>query len=764
MLRKTSVLAIICMVLFIIGCGEKTVKDSDQDRTYERVSHYDIVWNELGQSSADSMPVGNGDIGLNVWTEQNGDVVFLIGKSDAWSENNRLLKLGRVRLKMTPNPFTGAEIEQRLDLMAGMVIIRTGGNELRIWPDANAGIVRINGDFEKNVEMSASLEIWRTEERSFKGPEWFSCWTMSGYSPDKWGQPQKIMPDTVIDTPGAVVWCHRNSYSIWPISMRLQGLGDYMDRLEDPLKNRTFGGMITGEGFVKSGEKQLKSASPDAKHEMKVYLHTAQTPTPGMWLAQIKNLAREIDKTSYKKAEKAHKSWWRDFWARSYIFVSGSEEAELVTRGYVLARFVNACAGRGNYAIKFNGSLFNYDNVRQVGNAWKEEDYELDADYRRWGGDYWFQNTRLPYWTMPLAGDFDMMLPLFDMYMDTMELAKIRSEVWFGHGGVFVPETMSFWGTYANGDYGWNREGLAVGHVSNAYIGRYIQGGLELGLLMIDYYDFTGDRRFAEEKMLPWCMEVLRYYKQHYKVDDTGKLRLEPAQALETYQQAVNPAPDIAGLWKITDELLEMPPDIVGKSQRAELNNLRGLIPDLPMRDCEGKKVLAPAGEYGERKNMENPEVYAIFPYRLHTAVRGDLELARETFDCRIQKGTGGWFQDAAQAAMVAKTDEAKDKLLTNLKNTHKGSKFPGFWGPNYDWVPDMDHAGVSMIALQKMLMQYDDDKVLMFGAWPKEWQVVFKLHGPGTSVLRGGYDPLTGPDVQSYGNNELDMQITDPR
>ena len=43
----------------------------------------DVTWTTLGSSDEDSMPVGNGDIAANVWTEQNGDLVLLIAKSDA---------------------------------------------------------------------------------------------------------------------------------------------------------------------------------------------------------------------------------------------------------------------------------------------------------------------------------------------------------------------------------------------------------------------------------------------------------------------------------------------------------------------------------------------------------------------------------------------------------------------------------------------------------------------------------------------------------
>lgn len=89
---------------------------------------------------------------------------------------------------------------------------------------------------------------------------------------------------------------------------------------------------------------------------------------------------------------------------------------EVLSQAYKLQRYMNACAGRGNYPIKFNGSLFTVS-----GNEMNEM---FDPDYRRWGEPYWFQNTRLPYWTMLAAGDFELMKPLFEMYMgDALETA-----------------------------------------------------------------------------------------------------------------------------------------------------------------------------------------------------------------------------------------------------------------------------------------------------------------------------------------------------
>jgi hypothetical protein len=52
--------------------------------------------------------------------------------------------------------------------------------------------------------------------------------------------------------------------------------------------------------------------------------------------------------------------------------------------------------------------------------------------------------------------------------------------------------------------------------------------------------------------------------------------------------------------------------------------------------------------------------------------------------------------------------------------------------------VPDQDHAGINMIALQSMLLQIDGDKILLFPAWPADWDVNFKLHAPRQTVLVG--------------------------
>ena len=167
----------------------------------------------------------------------------------------------------------------------------------------------------------------------------------------------------------------------------------------------------------------------------------------------------------------------------------GDPAGETVTRGYVLQRFMNACSGRGGSPIKFNGSIFTVEAKPGA----SPETPAGDPDWRQWGGNYWFQNTRLAYWPMLAAGDFEMMEPWFRMYRQALPLSKARIKTYYSSTAPrSFPETMYCWGLPNNGDYGWNN---TAPEPANGYIRRYWNGSLELIAVMLDRYDFTQDER-----------------------------------------------------------------------------------------------------------------------------------------------------------------------------------------------------------------------------------------------------------------------------
>jgi alpha-L-fucosidase 2 len=702
-----------------------------------------VVWSSPSTNSAGSMPLGNGDLGLNVWVEQTGDLLLLLSKTDAWDEHGRLLKLGRVRVKVTPNPFqSGQTFRQELRLRHGEIVI-TGGSsnacvKIAVWVDANDPVIHIEGTAEEPIALRADLELWRTHERALVGGEESGC---DSFGPDL---APVVYPDAILgEQVNRVAWFHRNRTSIWPVTLKHQGLESWLGEGRDPLLKRTFGGLMRGPGLVSAGVAGLASAKPSRKVNLDIFALAAQTDSFDEWLFRMERAMAVAAELGPIDARNAHQAWWNAFWNRSWIRITpaagGPEdrsservrEAQVVTQGYALQRFVSACAGRGGSPIKFNGSIFSVDLPGK-----------FDPDYRQWGGCYWFQNTRLVYWPMLASGDFEMMQPFFKMFADAVPLAKACTRLYFGHGGAFFPETMHFWGAYHNGDmgYGWEREGEPLWRTRNKYIRYYWSGGLELAAMLLDYYAWTRDERFFREAALPLVKAVLAFYSEHYPRGADGKWVIAPAQALETWWDCRDPMPEVAGLQFVLDRLLHLAPGSVDESQRSAWSKLRQAVPDLPTRSADGQTLLAPARTFADRQNMENPELYSIFPYRLFGVDKPDLELARRTFAQRQFKGNRGWQQDDTQMAYLGLAEAARQYVADRFATKDAGSRFPAFWGPNFDWIPDQDHGGNGLMTLQTMLLQENRGKILLFPAWPMDWNVDFKLHAPDKTTVEGTY------------------------
>ncbi|MCK4300629.1 MAG: hypothetical protein KAX80_13895, partial [Planctomycetes bacterium] len=260
--------------------------------------------------------------------------------------------------------------------------------------------------------------------------------------------------------------------------------------------------------------------------------------------------------------------------------------------------------------------------------------------------------------------------------------------------------------------------------------------GPELVHMMLDYYDHTLDEAFLSDTLLPVAHEILTFFDQHYKVDEGGKLVMHPSQACETWWDCTNPMPEVAGLHATTDRLLSLPARLTTTKQRTFWARLRKKLPDLPTREADGKRMLAPAERFAMKRNSENPELYAVFPFRRVALGRPSVELGIEALNHRWDKGNSGWRQDDIFMAYLGLAEQARRNLVGRAKNSHRSSRFPAFWGPNYDWVPDQDHGGVLMKALQAMLLQTDGSRIFLLPAWPKDWDVGFRLHAPAKTTV----------------------------
>ncbi len=412
---------------------------------------------------------------------------------------------------------------------------------------------------------------------------------------------------------------------------------------------------------------------------------------------------------------------------------SGGEsinDAQVVGRAYALQRWVDACAGRGNFPIKFNGSIFTVPHPGKFG----------DADYRRWGPGYWWQNTRLPYLSMCASGDAEMMKPLFTMYAEQlMPLNVYRTKKYTGHGGAFLPECINFWGPIFTATYGWTPFSERNDKLQDSRYHKWEWvSGLELVWMMLDYVEHTEDWDYLKQTVLPSAFEFLTFFDQHSELDENGKLIMTPSQALETWWDTTNPMPEVAGLHAVTQRLLDLDALLTSPAQREFWLQLKNKTPDVPTWLKDGVELLAPAERFEQKANVENPELYAVFPFRLVSFEKDNAALGERALEHRWDRGASGWRQDDLFMTYLGLADQARANLVSRARNKHAGSRFPVFWGPNYDWIPDQDHGGVLMRTLQTMLMQTDGRKIYLLPAWPKTWSAEFKLHAPYQTTISG--------------------------
>ena len=711
------------------------------------------------------MPCGGGDIGLNVWVE-DGDLLIYLSQSGTFDELNSFLKPGRIRATLNPNPFKeGDTFQQTLKLEQGYVEIKGQKGELKckfnVWVDVFHPVVHVNVESSLPIQTNVAYESWRTEERVIGGLEPDMCRSYLG-SPKK----GVIWTDSIRFTDNnEVEFYHqnRNAGTVFDMVVQQQKLEPYKDQLRNPNKNLVFGGILYGNDMISAGTTsgryasttykswQLKSKSAKKQQHVMVCLNTSNPETITQWRDKV----NELKKQALKNPKKTHQktiNWWKDYWNRSYICIdphsqnSNSLSQTLpwqIARNYQLFRYQLGCNAYGKYPTKFNGGLFTVDPV------FVDSVRPFTPDFRRWGGgSFTAQNQRLVYWPMLKCGDFDMMKPQFDFYLNMLKNAELRSKVYWDHEGACFSEQIENFGLPVAFEYKWKRpEGFDYGVEYNAWVEYHWDTALEFCFMILEYERFTGE---DISNYLPLIESCLKFFDEHYqylsgmrttkKLDENGFLVIYPGTSCETYKMATNAITTVSALKTVTRRALELDKKYWTDEQRDYFKGLSGRIPPIYFREMNGHKTLSPARSWERMNNLELPQLYPVFPYGIYGIGKPDLDIAINTWkygiDLPEQKQIQSWHQDAIFCARLGLTDEAADLTIQKMKNANQ--RFPTFWGPGNDWVPDHNWGGSGMIGLQEMLMQADSTTIYLFPAWPKDWDVEFKLHAPYKTIVEG--------------------------
>ncbi len=705
------------------------------------------------------MPCGGGDIGLNVWVEK-GELLFYIAQSGTFDENNALLKLGRVRIKLSPNPFDGKEFRQQLNLQNGHIMIGASNGNLKtnimIWVDVFHPAIHVDIESSKPIASEATYETWRYRDR-------FSTGRANNANSYKWASQQvKTFKDEIAFENNTILFYHRNDpNSVFDVTVKQQGLDSVKDQLFNPLKDLTFGGRIEGKNLQVAGQTEgvytntdfkgwkLKSKTATRSQSINIYLYRANATSINEWKT---GLSASIQKSSGdKNAIINTRNWWKDFWTRSFIFIdpgrrvleSPSPYPFDVGRNYQLFRYMLGCNAFGEYPTRFNGGLFTYDPT------FVDTSYSFTPDFRNWGGGvHTAQNQRLVYFPMIKSGDFDLLKSQFDFYLRILKNAELRSKVYWHHDGACFTEQMENFGLPNMAEYGFKRpSNFDKGVEYNAWLEYLWDTVLEFCLMMLE------EERYTQKDIssyIPFIESCLKFFDEHYQylakqrgikaLDGNGQLVLFPGSGAETFKMAYNATSTIAALKTVTERVLQLPQHYLSEAKKKYFEGLLKRIPAISFTEFDGHKTIAPAKTWERVNNVESPQLYPVFPWGMYGIGKPDLDVVLNTwrYDSNVIKfrSAVGWKQDNIFAARLGLSEEAAKLTLLKLKNSER--KFPAFWGPGFDWTPDHNWGGSGMIGLQEMLMQVDGEKIYLFPAWPKSWDVHFKLHAPYQTTVEG--------------------------
>lgn len=698
----------------------------------------DYVWTTPSQNSSESMPCGGHDVGMNVWVE-NGDVLFYVSRSGMFDENNTLLKAGRFRLRLSSSPFTNTDnsFRQILRLDDGAVYIKGKDTEVCLWADVYTSAVYMEVTSGKSTDATLSYESWRYKDRPVTKAECQQC----SY---KWTLPKDCttFADSIRADESTLDFWHQNrATTVFDFTVNRESLDEIKQQLYNPIGGLRLGGRMTAPGFKFTGTSDGKYASTDYR----AWNFTSKNMRHAVITISLYTGNSPKDIPTAKASRTRSAQWWHEYWQRSYIVSTTDKESvtdsslNKAIRNYELFRYMLGCNAYGEWPTKFNGGLFTFDPV------YVDSKTPFTPDYRKWGGGTMTaQNQRLVYWPMLKSGDSDMMVSQFDTYLRMLPNAIARTKYYWGHDGASFCEQIENFGLPNPAEYGKHKPGDDPGMERNAWLEYQWDTSLEFCSMILQAHFYTG---MDIKKYEPLIINCLRFFDEHYQqlakkrgvkaLDGEGKLILYPSSGCETYKMAYNPSSVIAALRTVAEqfEKYKASQSVKDTSACALDSTFKNRIPEIPLRTIGGDTCIAPAIVWARIQNVETPQLYPVFPWRIYGVGRPGLDIARNTYlkdpHALDMRTTKGWKQDNIWAACLGLTDEAAS--LNAEKFADGPYRFPAFWDPGYDWAPDCNRGGAAMIGLQEMLLQETPyGELLLFPAWPKQVNAKFRLHATG--------------------------------
>jgi len=691
------------------------------------VKRNSVVYRCFTPDPAQALFFGNGPCGGTVHTPDDS-LYLLLGRCDNWGGDNHHGSIAAVRIKANKGLFQKArsvrqvsdmyEANITISIDAGKGKVKTVITALR---GTNLIVIDIADTRKVRTPFSVSLENWHEGDCYVHGTDFL----------------------------GTV---HVNMESVFDHYNRRVGLSsEETADTPDPLRGRAWGAFVKSAGESKVAGTNLVLPSGSA-HRLLIALPGIPPAEGADQKENIKKAGEaliHVPRGELKEMFNGHSAFWRSFWTKSFINLeSNTGDAEYEERLWYVTLYSIICASGGGLPPRFNGAHFLYDK-----------------DARSWDYEYVFQNMREVYWPLFAAGHYEYITEYFDLYFSTVDFVRKQTMRLFGLKGLIFRECFTLWGACLSTNVLEDKNNRG-----NVHVGNYFSGSLEFCLLMEWYVNIAGNEDFLKEKLYPVLREVLQAYFQYAKKGDDGLYHLEPVNATETWSSVRDSMTDLCGLRHFLPRAILWGKKFNDTSENIALfEDFYAHLPELPVgrwtitrefwkdihaREYLEKAVLDPAGVFlpaggtskrTERTNMENAELYAIFPWGFvgKDSPEEEVRRAENTWNHRTWKYiNNGWAQDVPQLARMGWAEKAK---AASLEHAAYCQRFPNgtfgnvakchFHGLLTDTLY-LDTSGVHAAGINEMLLQSYDGIIRLAPALSDEWSGSFRLHAFGGFII----------------------------
>ena len=635
------------------------------------VSRSDIVLGQANAQPAEAMPMGNGRLGIAVWSAEGFTAQLNRVDTLPHRDSPGQLVIPGLTALTSARDFTG-----RLDLYNGTLIEHGGGMSLTAYVQVSTDtfVVDVTGA-DPNATQTAELRLWppRSPEATASGKAGMLAQTWTDqYGPGAAGE--KFGSLAAITATGRDVSATVSGSRTVTVSFKPAPDGHFRVIVACPHYNGT----------------QSKEAS-------------------------IGGALSNADPAE-------HTAWWHAFWQRAGLIkltsADGSGEYMENLRNLYLYTAAAESGGR------FPGS--------QAGIA---DLFSAVQDVHHWDpAAFWQWNLRMQVAANLDAGVPELNAPYFRLYRENLANIKDWTmKHMAGRPGICVPETMRFNGAGFEYEPDWNRSippviGLNCDAASHPYYNaRTLSTGAEVSLWIWQQYLATGDRAFlaANYPVMAASTQFLLAYETR---GSDGKMHTHPSNAHEQQWDVTDPTTDLSArpaLFAAVIQaagLLHTDPGLV-QQLKAELTQ----IPPLPQTEKAGadqqkQQVIAESYDSGAAEhNEENTGLEPVWPYNLIGDDSPMLALARSTYATRPYPVHQDWSFDPVQAARLGLSSEVRSTLIALTERYQQFiNGFANWGGPAGEFYVEQE--GVVALALAEALVQDYDGLIRIAPAVPAEW------------------------------------------